>query len=176
MARIVEASTPAEIEAVRTLFAEYADSLGIDLSFQASPRSLRACRGSTRPREVPCCSRSTSTGTGWAVWRSDRSSGRTWPNSSACMWRAAGRGHELGSELTDAALQAAAAKGYELVRLDTLADMVSAQRLYERSGFHDTAAYRYNPIEGARFMELDLGEWRGGAQADRAERQNVESV
>jgi ribosomal protein S18 acetylase RimI-like enzyme len=44
----------------------------------------------------------------------------------------------------------------EPCRLATLPTMSGAQRLYERMGFHEIAPYRYNPIEGTRFLALEL--------------------
>ena len=44
--------------------------------------------------------------------------------------------------------------------LDTLPSMTAAQRLYTALGFREIPAYRFNPIEGARFMELVLAEKR----------------
>ena len=40
--------------------------------------------------------------------------------------------------------------------LDTLPTMTGAQRMYERLGFRDVPAYRFNPIAGTRFMARAL--------------------
>jgi putative acetyltransferase len=66
------------------------------------------------------------------------------------------RGHNLGRHLAEAALAAARALGYARIRLDTLPEMQTAQRLYESLGFHDIPAYYGEPISGQRFMEASL--------------------
>jgi hypothetical protein len=34
--------------------------------------------------------------------------------------------------------------------------MTKAKQMYERLGFKEREAYRYNPVEGTTFMELEL--------------------
>ena len=66
------------------------------------------------------------------------------------------RGHNLGRQLAESALETARALGYQRIRLDTLPEMQQAQRLYESLGFHDIPPYYGEPIEGQRFMEASL--------------------
>lgn len=66
------------------------------------------------------------------------------------------RGHNLGRRLAEAALDTARALGYQRIRLDTLPEMQSAQRLYESLGFKDIPAYYGQPIQGQRYMEAQL--------------------
>ena len=63
------------------------------------------------------------------------------------------RVHGVG--LSEAALSAARAAGYALVRLDTLSSMQAAQRLYEGLSFSDIDTYRHDPHE-VRYLELTL--------------------
>lgn len=66
------------------------------------------------------------------------------------------RGHNLGRQLAESALETARALGYQRIRLDTLPEMQPAQRLYESLGFHDIPPYYGDPIAGQRFMEARL--------------------
>jgi ribosomal protein S18 acetylase RimI-like enzyme len=53
-------------------------------------------------------------------------------------------------------LRMARGQGYDYVVLDTLNTMKEAQALYLHIGFRDIEPYYDNPIEGARYMMLDL--------------------
>ena len=66
------------------------------------------------------------------------------------------RGKGLGKAMLQEAIIKARKLGYERIRLDTLPSMSSANALYESLGFVDIPAYRYNPFQEARFMELIL--------------------
>lgn len=46
--------------------------------------------------------------------------------------------------------------GYSFVRLDTLATMSSAQKLYRQLGFYEISPYVYNPIPGTKYFEIKL--------------------
>ena len=62
----------------------------------------------------------------------------------------------IGAKLLDHAIRAAHQLGYHRLRLDTLATMKSAQRLYLTRGFYEIPPYRYNPLPGTQFFELNL--------------------
>jgi putative acetyltransferase len=73
------------------------------------------------------------------------------------LWvRAAFRGARLGELLARTILQRAADLRYSIIRLDTLAHMTQAQRLYAQLGFRQIPAYYDNPIPGTIYLERTL--------------------
>ncbi len=66
------------------------------------------------------------------------------------------RGRGLGEKLLLKALEIARSFGYRHMRLDTLPSMQSAIGLYQKLGFKEIAPYRFNPIAGSKFLEIDL--------------------
>ena len=140
-----------DLSAVRSLIVEYAASLGIDLSFQDFDREI-ASLGDYY--EVILLARTgVSTPHGCVALRRI--------DDEVCEMkrlyvRPEVRGTGLGKQLAIAIIDEAKRRGYARMRLDTLPMMKGAMKLYESLGFVDIAPYRYNPIEGSRFMELDL--------------------
>jgi GNAT superfamily N-acetyltransferase len=72
--------------------------------------------------------------------------------------RPAARRRGLGRALAVAALEAAGELGYEIVRLDTVAELAAAAALYQELGFVEIEPYRHNPMPTARFYEVTLRE------------------
>jgi putative acetyltransferase len=68
-----------------------------------------------------------------------------------------------GRLLAEAIVTEARRLGYDRMLLDTLPSMAKARRLYASLGFRPTKAYRYNPVPGTAFMELELNPRRGTA-------------
>jgi ribosomal protein S18 acetylase RimI-like enzyme len=68
----------------------------------------------------------------------------------------AARGMGLGRAMTEAVIAAARARGYGELRLDTLASMQAAQRLYEQMGFERIPPYYEPTPPGTIFMRLSL--------------------
>lgn len=67
-------------------------------------------------------------------------------------------GQGIGNALCRELLLQARLSGYKFMRLDTIARLVAANRLYEKLGFYDIPPYRENPDPTARFMEIALEE------------------
>ncbi len=66
------------------------------------------------------------------------------------------RGRGVGRLLAEGVVAAAKQIGYTRLLLDTLPSMKEAQSLYVSLGFKPTAAYRFNPVPGTAFLELEL--------------------
>jgi ribosomal protein S18 acetylase RimI-like enzyme len=168
VSRIVRADSPAQIAAARALFVEYAEWLGLDLAFQGFAEELERLPGDyVPPRGVLLLALDGDAALGCVGLRP-----LEWPRVAELKRlyvRPQARGERLGLLLTEAALTFARDAEYERVRLDTLSSMGAAQHMYEGLGFREIEAYRFNPVEGARYLELDLSEGQRGSDARRAE-------
>ena len=160
-APIVELLTPATAEllaATRSIFRDYAASLGVDLCFQNFEAELAALPGEYAPPsgalllalvdgEVAGC------GALRPLPESDY--------ANACemkrlyvrpAYRKFGLGRLLAQALLDRGLQA----GYSAMLLDTLDDMEAARSLYASLGFEEIPPYYFNPIPGAHYLKVEL--------------------
>ena len=153
---------PAELEAVREIFREYADSLGIDLCFQGFEEELATLPGDyAMPRGVLLLATVDGALAGCCALRPLDSA--DYPNASEMKRlyvRPAFRGLGLGRQLAEAILDAARVSGYDHVLLDTLDDMEAARTLYEELGFEEVPPYYHNPIAGAHYLMASLSDTR----------------
>jgi putative acetyltransferase len=148
------ANTENEFEQARILFNEYADVLGVDLSFQDFKKELETMHVQYNKPEgglllvyvndnpIACV----------AVRKSDEGTAEL----KRMYVRSAYRGHQIGVELLKRSLSMAKDIGYKKIRLDTLENMVKAQELYKSFGFYIIPPYRFNPIPGTVYMEKTL--------------------
>jgi putative acetyltransferase len=150
MIRVTQAHSADEIAIVRSLMREYQQRLGIDLCFQGFEAELAALPGSYAPpsgRLLLALHEDTPVGCVALQRVSD---------SRAEMKRLyvppSARGLGVGRRLVTETLAAAKAIGYSEVVLDTLPNMVEAQRLYQQFGFREIEPYRPNPVVGARYL------------------------
>jgi ribosomal protein S18 acetylase RimI-like enzyme len=146
--------TPEDLDPIRELFIEYADSLGIDLGFQDFATELNTLPGAyARPTGRLLLAR---VGTELAGCVGLRSLAPGVCEMKRLYVRPAFRGQRLGQALAEAVIAEARQVGYTSMRLDTLPAMRDAQGLYRRLGFREIPAYRHNPVPGTVFLELKL--------------------
>lgn len=143
-----------EIETVRRLFREYQQSIGTDLCFQGFESELATLPGTYAPPrgrlylglasgEGACCA-------------GLRPCDDVVAEMKRLYVRPAYRGQGYGLLLAKAVIGDAKSLGYARLVLDTLPAMKAAQAMYETLGFRDIAPYTFNPVQGTRFMGLDL--------------------
>ncbi|MBC7916456.1 MAG: GNAT family N-acetyltransferase [Rhodoferax sp.] len=155
---LVSPATKTELDAVRTLFMEYAQSLKVDLCFQNFEAELRDLPGEyAAPRGALLLATVGGQLAGCCALRPLD----TVDYANACEMkrlyvRPDHRGSGLGRVLAEATLDAARQQGYDCILLDTLDDMESARALYQELGFVEVPPYYYNPIPGAHYLKADL--------------------
>ena len=150
---IRHATGASDIAVAKRLFEEYAAWIAIDLSFQNFAEELRRLPGDYSPPG----------GALFLAWADARPAGCVAVRriDDDCEMkrlyvRDPFRGLSAGERLAREAIEWARAAGYRRMLLDTLPAMRAAHRLYERLGFLEVPAYRFNPLPGARFMALGL--------------------
>ena len=152
---LVDVETDAQVATVRTLVREYAAWIDVDLCFQEIDAEIDGLPGKYAAAHggVLLLALDGTQPAGCVALRA--------LEPGICemkrLWvRDAFRGARLGELLARTILQRAAALGYAIVRLDTLAHMTRAQRLYAQLGFRQIAAYYDNPIPGTIYLEKTL--------------------
>ena len=154
--KVVPATTPEQLRQVRRLFEEYAASLSFDLCFQNFQEELDGLPGDYAPPKgglwVATSNREEALGC-VALRRLGPGIGEM----KRLYVRPECRGTGLGKRLTVKVLEEARSIGYQRIRLDTTPEMAGAIRLYESLGFTRISPYRPNPVEGALYMEIELG-------------------
>lgn len=151
---IAEARTPEDMALCRGLFEEYEKSLGISLDFQGFRAELATLPGAyAPPRGALLVARSGNEAAGCIALRplegGEAEIKRLYVRPTA---RGTGLGERLVRAVSDRALDA----GYTALRLDTLASMEAAMRLYARLGFVETAPYHSATRPGMRFFRKPL--------------------
>ena len=151
-------ATPAEWDAVRDIFREYASTLGIDLCFQDFESELAQLPGDyAEPRGALLVAEVEGALAGCCALRPlDNADYPTASEMTRLYVRKAFRGFGLGRELAEAMLDRARQAGYACVLLDTLDDMESARALYTDLGFEEIPPYYHNPIPGAHYLKVDI--------------------
>jgi len=155
---LITPASPEEIEAVRVIFQEYADSLNVDLCFQDFEQELTSLPGDYQaPRGALLLAWVDDDVAGCCALRPiDTVDYVNAAEMKRLYVRKAFRRFGLGRMLAEAILDAARMGGYSTVLLDTLDDMEAARTLYEDLGFEEIPPYYHNPHAGAHYLKVDL--------------------
>jgi putative acetyltransferase len=155
MIEIIQADNPEQLAHIKTLFLEYAESLGFSLCFQVFDEEVAGLPGMYAPPEgrlliayldgeaVGCA----------ALHKLE---------DEICEMKRLyvkphARGRGIGRKLSEQIIREARLIGYKRMRLDTIENqMQAAVALYHAQGFRKIEPYRPNPISSALYMELDL--------------------
>jgi putative acetyltransferase len=152
--KLIIAESEAHFEDGKKLFREYAASLPIDLAFQRFEEELDTVREQYGPPSgVLVLAYADERAVGCA---GVRNKGQGIAELKRMYVQPEFRGYQLGRLLLERSAEMAKDLGYEKLRLDTLASMTGARRLYESFGFGIIPAYYDNPHEDAIYMEKML--------------------
>lgn len=153
--QIFPANTQEHIEQARTLFEEYGAGLGISLCFQNFDQELKSLPGNYAPPDGRLLLAAEGDQLAGCIALRKLSPGIC--EMKRLFVRPAFRSQGLGRVLAEAIIDEARKLGYTHMRLDTLPGLMDkAITLYRSLGFIEIGPYRENPVEGAKFMELEL--------------------
>lgn len=156
LVRIEPARSPQDLGSIVQLFSAYAESLGLDLSFQDFDTELTSLPGKYAPPtgEILLARDSSGDAMGCVAVRPLS------PPDCCEMKRLyiipAGRGLGIGKRLVQKILDTALSLGYNKMKLDTLPSMRQAVSLYESAGFVPITPYYKTPLPGTVFLGRQL--------------------
>lgn len=153
-ARFVFVDSGKDLVYIKELFLEYAESLGVDLSFQGFKEELKSLPG--KYQEPEGCIILASVEDAPAGCVALRKINNEICEMKRLYVRSQFRSLGLGKQLTNLIVEKARELGYEYLRLDTLPSMKIAQEMYREMGFYEIEPYIYNPVEGTRYLEKKL--------------------
>lgn len=154
--RIQDADAPEFVEIVRKLFREYESTLNVNLCFQGFEKELANLPGEyARPSGRLLLAFDGGEAVGCGAFRRLESGGC---EMKRLFVKTTHQGKAIGSALARGLIEGAQAAGYARMRLDTMPTMQKAIALYRSLGFQEIAAYRFNPVPGSLFFELQLSE------------------
>lgn len=153
--RIFHATSSDDVQRARTLFEEYAAGIGISLCFQNFDRELANLPGDYAAPDGRLLLAEEDDQLAGCIALRKLDDGVC--EMKRLFLRPAYRGQGLGRVLVESIIDEARKLGYIYMRLDTIpGPMDKAIALYRSMGFVEIGPYYKNPVEGAKFMELDL--------------------
>lgn len=154
-------------DVARRLFTDYAEWLGVDLSFQGFQAELDSLPGKYAPPQAGAPG-----GELLVAWRQGAPSAVPARQPMGCvavrpfadeacemkrLWVVPdARGTGLGVRLGTAILEVARELGYRRMLLDTLRSMHAANGLYQRLGFREVPSYYHNPHPDVVYYAREL--------------------
>ena len=151
---VIEANSERDIADAKKLFQEYAAFLDVDLCFQNFDREME-----TFPDfyELILLAKSDGVSVGAVGLRAleDRD-GEKVCEMKRLFVRQSARGLGAGERLCEAVMEAARARRFALMRLDTLPRLKSAVAIYAALGFAEINPYYKNPMDDVIYMERRL--------------------
>jgi len=154
MIELLEIESKQDYNLAAELFKEYVSQLGIDLSFQNFNKELENIAIEYgRPEGTIFIAYNNKEPVGcFGVRKLDDSMCEL----KRMYVRESARGLGVGKQLLDKSIEVGKLLGYSKMRLDTLDTMHAAMSLYRKAGFYEIEPYRFNPLQGARYFEIDL--------------------
>jgi ribosomal protein S18 acetylase RimI-like enzyme len=150
----LQVDTLEQISIAKDLFQEYASALGIDLEYQGFAAELAALPAPYEPPRGALFIAYVDSAVAGCVALRPLNDGAA--EMKRLYVRPSYRSSGVGNYLVDAVIDAARQASFPTLRLDTLASMTSAQALYRKLGFVETAPYNDKYLPGTRFFSLDL--------------------
>jgi putative acetyltransferase len=145
----------AELPTIRAMFEEYADSMGLDLTFQNFSAELANLPGKYAPPSGCILLARVDEEPAGCVALRPLVDGVC--EMKRLYVRPRHRGLKLGRKLAERIIEEARDLGYRRIRLDTIASRMSdAVALYRSLGFREVPPYCDSPFPDAIFMELGL--------------------
>lgn len=154
MIEVVHAESESRLLEAKKMIKEYADSLPINLDFQNFSSELADLPGEYAPPEGCLLLAYSNEMPAGCVALRKFSEGIC--EMKRLYVRPQFRGQNIGRILAEAVIAEGRHLSYTRMRLDTLSTMMQARALYASLGFTEIDPYRFNPVEGAKYMELQL--------------------
>lgn len=156
--RLISAQSGGDLKTVQTLFAEYANSLSVDLCFQNFEQELLNLPGDyAKPRGDLLLATVNGIPAGCCALRALDTV--DYPN--ACEMKRLYvspkfRGLRIGRLLAESIMDSARLAAYDCILLDTLDEMEAARALYKELNFEEIPPYYFNPVAGAHYLKSNL--------------------